>query len=91
MKTNVIEVTVAGKTGCGKSEALEVIKRALSDFYAYPATHVRIAGINPDGAIAEAAHTGQTAKGADTVFVLREENESHLHGPVNSGGAMKAP
>ena len=74
MKTNLIEVTVGGRTGSGKSEVLEVVKRALADFYGYPATHIRIAGINPDGAIAEAAHTGQTAKGKDTVFVLREQN-----------------
>jgi len=74
LKTNLIEVTVRGQTGCGKSEVLEVIKNALAAFYAYPATISRIAGEIPDGAIDEATTTGQTAKRRNTVFVLYEEN-----------------
>lgn len=74
MKTNLIEVTVSGRTGSGKSEVLEVIKGAIDNFYGYPRTHVKIAGFNPDGSIEQAQHTGQTAKGKNTVFVLHEQN-----------------
>jgi predicted ATP-binding protein involved in virulence len=76
LKTKIIEITVSGRTGTGKSEVLEVIKRALQSFYNYPATHINIAGFNPDGAIVEAAETGQTAKAQNTVFVLYEQNIS---------------
>lgn len=76
MKTNLIEITVTGRTGSGKSEVLEVLKKALDEFYGYPRTHTRIAGVNPDGAIDEAKTTGQSARGKDTVFVLREQNVS---------------
>lgn len=76
MKTKLIEITVSGRTGTGKSEVLEVIKRALHDFYGYPPTHINVAGFNPDGAILDAAKTGQTAKGIGTVFVLYEQNVS---------------
>lgn len=71
MKTNPIEITVSGFTGCGKSEVLEVISKALRDFYGITAS---IVGATCDGAIEEARTTQQTAKGEETVFVLIEEN-----------------
>ena len=75
MKTNLIEITVSGRTGCGKSEVLEVIRNAIDDFYCdKSSTRVRIAGKNPKGAIDEAIHTRQTAKGKNTVFVLYEQS-----------------
>lgn len=77
MKTNLIEITVSGRTGCGKSEVLEVISNALSDFYCdKSSSRIRIAGKNPKGAIDEAKHTNQTAKGKKTIFVLHEQNIS---------------
>jgi len=74
MKTNLIEVTVSGRTGSGKSEVLEVIKNALDSFYASPQTEIKIAGFDPTGSIDEAKITGQTAKYKKTVFVLYEQN-----------------
>lgn len=77
MKTNLIEITVSGRTGCGKSEVLEVIRNALHDFYEdRSSTRIKIAGKNPIGAIEEAKTTGQTAKSKETVFVLYEHNMS---------------
>lgn len=73
MKTTVIEITVSGPVGSGKSEVLEVIKHALNKELGYPKTHIKVAGFNPDGAIDEAKHTGQTARRENTVFVLYEE------------------
>lgn len=73
MQTKVIEVTVSGETGTGKSEVLEVIANALRDFYP-TGSRVKVAGKVCKGAIDEAKHTNQTAKDKDTVFVLREEN-----------------
>lgn len=75
MKTNLIEITVRGKCGGGKSEALEVIKKALKEFYNRGDCRIGIAGINPDGAIESAKTTRQTALGEKTVFVLYEEVE----------------
>jgi len=83
MKTNLIEITVSGRTGCGKSEVLEVIKNALDEFYGYPRTKINIAGLDVSGAIDEANHTKQTAKKENTVFVLYEQNvtgEIKVHG-----------
>ena len=75
MKTNLIEITVSGRCGAGKSEVLEVIRNALDDFYMdKSSSRIRIAGKNPKGAIDEAKHTKQTAKGKNTVFVLFEHN-----------------
>jgi ABC-type glutathione transport system ATPase component len=74
MKTNVIEITVSGKVGCGKSEVLEVIRNALDEHLGYPRTHIKIAGVNPVGGIEEARHTRQTTRNEKTVFVLREED-----------------
>ena len=74
MKTNLIEITVSGRTGSGKSEVLEVIKNALDEFYGYPRTKIKIAGLDVDGAIDEAKHTGQSAKSKNTVFVIYEQN-----------------
>lgn len=71
MKTQVIEVTVSGECGIGKSEALEVIANALNDFYRN-GSRVKVAGKVCKGAIEEAEFTGQTAKRKDVVFVLRE-------------------
>jgi len=70
--TNLIEVTVRGGVGCGKSEALEVIANALSEFYRKGST-VKIAGKACKGAIEEAETTGQSAKRSPTVFVLYEK------------------
>lgn len=71
MKTNLIEVTVSGRTGSGKSEVLEVINNALREYYGHNAN---ITGETCLGAVADAKTTGQTAKGKNTVFVLREQN-----------------
>jgi len=71
-ETSLIEVTVRGDVGCGKSEALEVIANALNDFY-QNGSRVKVAGKVCKGAIEEAKHTGQTAKGKNTVFVLYEK------------------
>jgi predicted ATPase len=74
MQTKVIEVTVTGETGTGKSEVLEVIANALNAFYGRGSSRIKVAGKVCPGAIDEAKHTNQTAKDRDTVFVLREEN-----------------
>ena len=71
MKTNLIEVTVSGRTGCGKSEVVEVINQALRNHYGIRA---KITGDIDTEAIEEAKHTGQTAKKKNTVFVLFEQN-----------------
>jgi ABC-type nitrate/sulfonate/bicarbonate transport system ATPase subunit len=70
--TNLIEVTVRGGVGCGKSEALEVIANALNEFYR-KGSEVQIAGESCKGAIEEAETTGQSAKRSPTVFVLYEK------------------
>jgi len=70
--TNLIEVTVRGGVGCGKSEALEVIANALNEFYRNGSS-VKIAGQCCTGAIADAETTGQSAKRSPTVFVLYEK------------------
>ena len=71
MKSKLIEITVSGRTGNGKSEVLEVINNALRDHYGRSAN---ITGAVCVGAIAEAAKTGQTAKHRNTIFVLYEQN-----------------
>jgi len=76
MKTNLIEITVSGRTGSGKSEVLEVIKNALEKELGFPATHIKIAGFDPTGAIKESKTTGQSANTGNTVFVLYEQNVS---------------
>jgi len=73
MKTKVIEVTVCGETGTGKSEVLEVIADALNAFYRNGSS-VKVCGKVSKGAIDEAKFTRQTAKNKDTIFVLREAN-----------------
>lgn len=73
MQTKVIEVTVTGETGTGKSEVLEVIANALNAHYRN-GSRIKVAGNVCQGAIEEAKHTGQSAKNKDTVFVLRECN-----------------
>lgn len=73
MKSNIIEITVSGKTGSGKSEVLEVISNALFSHYG---VSVNITGSTCRGAIYEAKETGQTAKSKNTVFVLFEQNVS---------------
>ena len=73
MKTNLIEITVSGKCGSGKSEVLEVIKNALDRELGCPRDRIKIAGFDPTGAIEEAKFTGQTSKREKTVFVLYEE------------------
>ena len=70
--TNLIEVTVRGGVGCGKSEVLEVIANALNEFYRNGES-VKIAGKSCKGAIEEAETTGQSAKRSPTVFVLYEK------------------
>lgn len=74
MQTKVIEVTVTGETGTGKSEVLEVIANALNEHYRRGSSRIKVAGKVCKGAIEEAKHTGQSALDKDTVFVLREEN-----------------
>lgn len=79
MKSNLIEITVSGRTGCGKSEVLEVISTALREHYGYRAN---ITGATNTGAVDEANHTGQTARKKGTVFALFEQNvtgEIELH------------
>lgn len=76
MKTNVIEITVSGKCGGGKSEVLEVIKNALQSELGYPHNRIKIAGYDPAGAIKEAKTTGQTTRREGTVFVLYEETDN---------------
>jgi nucleoside-triphosphatase THEP1 len=71
MKTNLIEITVSGRTGSGKSEVLEVINNALREHYGIRAN---ITGETNLGAIDEANTTGQTANKKKTVFVLIEQN-----------------
>jgi len=71
-ETSIIEVTVRGGVGSGKSEALEVIANALNDFYRN-GSRVKVAGKVCKGAIDEAKHTRQTAKSKNTVFVLYEK------------------
>jgi len=73
MKSNIIEITVSGKTGSGKSEVLEVISNALFSHYGID---VNITGSTCQGAIDEAKETGQSAKHNNTVFVLYEQNIS---------------
>lgn len=73
MKSNVIEITVSGKTGSGKSEVLEVISNALFSHYG---VGVNITGSTCTGAIEEARETGQTANYKNSVFVLFEQNVS---------------
>jgi len=70
--TSLIEVTVRGGVGCGKSEVLEVIANALNEFYRNGST-VKMAGECCKGAIEEAETTGQSAKRSPTVFVLYEK------------------
>ena len=55
--TNIIEVTVRGGVGCGKSEVLEVIANALNEFYRNGES-VKVAGESCKGAIEEAETTG---------------------------------
>ena len=55
-ETNLIEVTVRGNVGCGKSEALEVIANALNEFYRN-GSKVKVAGKVCKGAIEEAKFT----------------------------------
>lgn len=74
MKTNLIEITVSGRTGSGKSEVINVIRNALFDFYGRGEGRIRVAGVNEVDAIQEAKTTGQTAKRDNTVFVLYEQN-----------------
>jgi len=71
-ETNLIEITVRGGVGCGKSEALEVIANALREFY-FDGTSVKVAGETCTGAIDQARHTGQSAKKHKTTFVLYEK------------------
>jgi len=71
-ETNIVEVTVRGGVGCGKSEVLEVIANALNEFYR-KGSSVKIAGQRCTGAIEEAEVTGQSAKRSPTVFVLYEK------------------
>lgn len=73
MNTNLIEITVSARTGSGKSEVLEVIHNALTEFYG---RKVSITGSTNLGAIEEARDTMQTAKKINTVFVLYEQNIS---------------
>lgn len=73
MQTKVIEVTVTGETGTGKSEVLEVIANALRAHYP-DGERVKVAGDVCSGAIDDAKHTGQSAKNENTVFVLIEHN-----------------
>ncbi|HAC30693.1 MAG TPA: hypothetical protein DCF82_23245 [Marinobacter hydrocarbonoclasticus] len=70
-ETNLIEVTVRGDVGCGKSEVLEVIANALNEFYR-DGSKVKVAGKVCKGAIESAKFTKQSAKFKPTVFVLYE-------------------
>ena len=71
-ETNLIEITVRGGVGRGKSEVIEVLTSALDEFYG-KGSRVKVAGKVCKGAIDEAKHTGQTAKGDSTVFVFYEK------------------
>jgi len=71
-ETNLIEVTVRGEVGCGKSEVLEVIANALREFYRR-GSKVVVAGKVCEGAIDSAKFTKQSAKLDPTVFVLYEK------------------
>ena len=71
-ETNLIEVTVRGEVGCGKSEVLEVIANALNEFYRN-GSKVKVAGKVCEGAIEQAKFTKQSAKFVPTVFVLYEK------------------
>jgi nucleoside-triphosphatase THEP1 len=73
MQTKVIEISVTGETGSGKSEVLEVIANALRAHYP-SGDCVKVAGEVCTGAIDEAKTTGQSAKGKDTILVLTECN-----------------
>lgn len=82
MKTNLIEITVSARTGCGKSEVVEVITNALKEFYGDSAQICGRATYGNQGAIEEAKHTKQTAKDKNTIFALYEQNvsgEINLH------------
>lgn len=71
-ETNLIEITVRGGIGRGKSEVLEIISNALKDFY----PEGFVVGETCEGAIEEAKTTRQTAKGSSTVFMLYERTPS---------------
>lgn len=71
-ETSMIEVTVRGEVGCGKSEALEVIANALREFY-HRGSKVVVAGKVCEGAIEEAKFTKQSARFKPAVFVLYEK------------------
>lgn len=71
MKTNLIEITVSGRTSSGKSEVLEVIDKALREFYGHS---VKIVDCGYKGSIEDATITGQTAKHKKTVIVMFEQN-----------------
>lgn len=73
MKANLIEITVSGRTGCGKSEVLQVIHDALRKHYGASA---KITGDVNLGAIDDAKTTGQTASKKKTIFALYEQNVS---------------
>lgn len=73
MKSNIIEITVSGQTGAGKSEVVEVIANAIYDFYGCKAN---VTGVDCKASIEEAKETNQTAKKKNTVFVLYEQNVS---------------
>lgn len=72
MDSNIIEITVTGSTGSGKSEVCEVIANALREYYKTSKETINVAGDVNVGAIKDAKTTGQTAKSA--IFVLREQN-----------------
>jgi nucleoside-triphosphatase THEP1 len=80
VKSNLIEITVSGRTGSGKSEVLEVISTALREHYGHRAN---ITGETCAGAVDDAKTTGQTARGRNTVFALFEQNitgDIKIHG-----------
>jgi nucleoside-triphosphatase THEP1 len=73
MKSKLIEITVSGRTGTGKSEVLELIANALTEFD--PA--INITGHVCTGAAEEAQTTKQTIKHQNKiVVVLYEQNVS---------------
>lgn len=74
MQPKVITITVAGETGSGKSEVLEVIAEALRNFYQETPEKILVAGKVSRGAISQAAATGQTANKKGVLFFLREDN-----------------
>jgi len=65
MRSNIIEITVSGKTGSGKIEVLEVISTALFSHYRID---VNITGSTCYGAIDETKATGQSAKSKKYCF-----------------------